>query len=105
MNEHARLEEILNILNKHHFLKDKSPENIRTIFEELGPSFVKIGQILSSRNDYLPNEYCIEFKKLLNDVKPIPYEEVMKTLNNEYKDVNKVFKHIDSKPLGSASIA
>jgi ubiquinone biosynthesis protein len=105
MNEKARLEEILNILNKHHFLKDKSPENIRTIFEELGPSFVKIGQILSSRNDYLPNDYCIEFKKLLNDVKPIPFNEIMQSLNNEYKDVNKVFKKIDEKPLGSASIA
>lgn len=105
MNEKARLEEIISILNKHHFIKDKSPENIRIIFEELGPSFIKIGQILSSRNDYLPNNYCQEFKKLLSDVQPVPFEEIVDILNDAYGDYKKVFKHIDHKPIGSASIA
>src|SRR5574344_1669290 len=105
MTEKARLEEIISILNKHHFLKDKSPENIRIIFEELGPSFIKMGQILSSRNDYLHNSYCQEFKKLLNDVKPVPFNEIKNTLNDAYGDYKLIFKKIVPQPLGSASIA
>jgi ubiquinone biosynthesis protein len=105
MDEKARLNEILKVLNKHHILQNKSPENIRIIFEELGPTFVKIGQILSSRNDYLPNAYCLEFKKLLDKVAPIPYEEIDNTLHSIYPNYDEIFKTVNKKPLGSASIA
>ncbi len=105
MSENSRLKEIIKILNKHNFISDKSPKNVRTIFEELGPTFIKIGQILSNRNDFLSVEYRNEFKKLLDSATPIPYSDIANTLENEYEDYKNIFKFIDEKPLGSASIA
>ena len=105
MKENNRLKEIIKILNKHNFINDKSPKNIRIIFEELGPTFIKIGQILSNRNDFLSEEYRNEFKKLLDSATPIPYSNIINTLETEYEDYKSIFKLIDEKPLGSASIA
>ena len=105
MNENNRLKEIIKILNKNNIINDKSPKNIRTILEQLGPTFVKIGQILSNRNDFLSKEYRNEFKKLLDSATPVPYSDIVNTLEKEYDDYKKIFKRIDEEPLGSASIA
>lgn len=105
MSESNRLKEIIKILNKNNIINDKSPKNIRIIFEQLGPIYVKIGQILSNRNDFLSKEYRDEFKKLLNSATPVPFKEIISTLESEYEDYKKIFKTIDEKPLGSASIA
>lgn len=82
------------------------PERLRRAFEELGPTFVKLGQLLATRPDLVPEDYVVEFSKLHDRVQPVKFEiieEVLKTeLGANYK--NKI-KYVDPEPLGSASIA
>ena len=59
-----RLREIYTIMQKHHFTKGFTPESFRSMLEGLGPSFVKIGQTLSTRSEILPKAHCDELKKL-----------------------------------------
>jgi ubiquinone biosynthesis protein len=82
------------------------PERIRMIFEELGPTFIKFGQILSIRRDLLPEEYVSEFEKLQDAVPPFSYAEVGRLIYEEFgRDVKDVFEEFASEPLASASIA
>jgi ubiquinone biosynthesis protein len=82
------------------------PERIRMIFEELGPTFIKFGQILSIRRDVLPEEYVSEFEKLQDAVPPVSYAEVARLISEEFgRDVKDVFEEFASEPLASASIA
>lgn len=106
-DETKRLEEILAVIRKHNIVKNGlTPENLRHILEDLGPTFIKIGQIMSSRGDFLPKEYCEELELLRADVKPLDIETVRKEIENELgAPIDKLFKSIDEKPLGSASIA
>lgn len=102
----ARLREILSILNRHDILKGMNPVKLRLITEELGPTFVKIGQILSMRLDMLPPEYCEELSKLRATVTPLPFCDVKKVVEDEYhKPLGDVFESFEEEPLGSASIA
>ena len=75
-NSPSRLSEIIAVIKKYRLTKDITPENVRLALEELGPTFVKMGQILSSRDDLIPKEFCNEFQKLKHSVKPMPYETV-----------------------------
>lgn len=101
-----RLREIYSILWKHHILRGFTPEEFRTLLEDLGPSFVKIGQTLSTRSEILPQVYCDELAKLQTECDPLPFEKVMKTLASIYGDkLEHVFAEIDPNPLGSASLA
>lgn len=101
-----RLKEIMGILARNDITHGITPEKLRKIIEELGPTFVKLGQVLSMRQDILPEAYCEELTKLRTDVNPMPFEEVERVIFEEYgKPLNTVFKTIDSVPLGSASIA
>ncbi len=106
-DETKRLEEILAVIRKHNIVKNGlTPENLRHILEDLGPTFIKIGQIMSSRGDFLPKEYCEELEKLRADVKPLDIEIIKKEIESELgKPIDELFKSIDEKPLGSASIA
>ena len=62
-DETKRLEEIAGVIRKHNIVKNGlTPENLRHILEDLGPTFIKIGQIMSSRTDVLPKEYCEELE-------------------------------------------
>jgi ubiquinone biosynthesis protein len=82
------------------------PERLRMIFEELGPTFIKFGQILSIRRDVLPEEYVSEFEKLQDAVPPFSYAEVARLIAEEFgRDVKDVFEDFASEPLASASIA
>lgn len=82
------------------------PERLRMIFEELGPTFIKFGQILSIRRDVLPEEYVSEFEKLQDAVPPFSYAEVARLIAEEFgRDVKDVFEELASEPLASASIA
>jgi len=100
-----RLKEIVNVLRKHNILTGMTPESLKTIFEELGPTCVKIGQILSMQPNILPPEYCKELEKLRSDVAPMDFDTVKSVLEGEYgKKLNEVFAAIDEKPLGAASI-
>src|SRR5918999_246433 len=92
----------------------RSPESVslslaersRVIFEELGPTFIKFGQILSIRRDLLPDEYLQEFEKLQDAVPPFSYTEAARLIREEFgQDVKEVFAEFDPEPLASASIA
>ena len=102
----VRLREIFAILRRNDVINGVTPEQFRSVLEELGPSFVKIGQVLSTRSEILPEAYCDELAMLQSDVDPMTFEEVNKALANIYGErFDGMFKSIDTKPLGSASLA
>ncbi len=125
----ARMREIITVLSKHGFgfitskigkeiglkvpsLKKNSKqttpyeERIRQAFEELGPTFIKLGQILSTRTDLLPMPLCLELQKLQDKAPEFPYEEMEEIVEKELgKSVLDVFEYIETTPLGSASLA
>jgi ubiquinone biosynthesis protein len=82
------------------------PERLRRAFVELGPTFVKLGQLLSSRTHLLPREFTDELKKLQDSVPPLPFEEIRKVIESELgRPLGSCFAGIDTVPLGAASIA
>uniref|UniRef100_A0A7C4Y568 AarF/ABC1/UbiB kinase family protein n=1 Tax=candidate division WOR-3 bacterium TaxID=2052148 RepID=A0A7C4Y568_UNCW3 len=81
------------------------PQRVRMALEELGPTFIKIGQIAASRTDILPEEYTEELSKLQDEVKPVDFREMEKIINREIGDIKKVFEDFNKEPIGSASIA
>jgi len=84
----------------------KDPENLRLVFEELGPTFIKIGQILSTRPDILPIEYINELVKLQDSAPPFPFETVKEIIETDLrKPISDIFKEIDPDPVASASVA
>lgn len=101
-----RLKEIYSILQKHRFLKGFTPEEFRAMLEDLGPSFVKIGQTLSTRSEILPKAYCDELAKLQMECDPLPFDQILAAIDDIYGDArSEVFSFIDPTPLGSASLA
>lgn len=81
-------------------------EKLRLVCEELGPSFVKFGQILSNRPDLLPIELVKEFEKLQDRVPPVPANEARNVLESELKkSVEVLFASFEPEPFASASIA
>ncbi|WP_276927525.1 ABC1 kinase family protein [Faecalibaculum rodentium] len=101
-----RMGQILRILKKHKVTRGMDPVKFRQILEDLGPTYVKIGQIMATRQDIFSQRYCSELEKLRSDVKPMPFETVKEVLTEAYgPDLDKVFTRIDETPLGSASIA
>ncbi len=100
-----RFHEITKILLKHEVQKDRSPKNIKETIEELGPTYIKIAQILSTREDIIPKEYCDEFIKLKENAAPLDFDVVLNVINDELgHPCDEVFASIEEKPLGSASI-
>lgn len=82
------------------------PERMRLALSELGPTFVKFGQILSSRRDLVTDEYYVELCKLQAQVPPFSAEEARAIIAAELgSPVSEVFKRFDDHPVGSASIA
>ena len=101
-----RIRQIFSTLSKHHFLKGFTPVEFRRLLEDLGPSFVKVGQTLSTRSEILPKAYCDELAKLQTDCDPLPFDEIIAALRDIYGDrFDKIFAEIDEHPLGSASLA
>ena len=101
-----RLHQIGKIAVQFDALKGLTPVKMRLMFEALGPTFVKVGQILSMRSEILPQSFCDELAKLRADADPMPYSIVLETLENEYRrPVDEIFAKIDPTPLGSASLA
>jgi len=81
-------------------------ERMRLALEELGPTFVKLGQILSTRPDVIPHSFVREFEKLQDDVPSFPFEEVLVQIASELGGpVEQFFADIDPIPLAAASIA
>ena len=105
-NYKTRLEEIMSILRKHQIARGLTPEKLRLIFEDLGPTYIKFGQIMSMRTDMLPAEYCRELSRLRTNVRPMPREEVKEMLKLEYgKAPEDIFLSFNWHPIGAASIA
>ncbi len=81
-------------------------ERFRLIVEDLGPTFIKFGQILADRPDLVSENLRIELKKLQSSARPFDDEEAISIIETELgNDVNNVFSYIDRKHIASASIA
>jgi ubiquinone biosynthesis protein len=81
-------------------------ERIRMVFEELGPTYTKFGQIMSTRPDLVPQGLIVELEKLQNDVPPFPGDEARGVIENEIgKDILNTFREFTDVPLAAASIA
>lgn len=78
--------------------------NLREAFVELGPTFVKLGQLLSTRPDIMPPAYIEELEKLQDKVTPISYDEVQKVLTRELGQYEAIFAEFKEEPLAAASI-
>lgn len=101
-----RFSQIIHILKKHKLTQGVDPVKLRLILEDLGPTFVKIGQIMSSREDMFSERYCKELMKLRDEVAPLDYEKIKVVLSEEYGcQIDEIFSNIELIPLGSASIA
>ncbi len=79
---------------------------IRLVLEELGPTFIKLGQILSTRPDLIPPEWAEEFKKLQDRCTPVDYADIQQVLSLEFAGrLELIFSSIDEEPLAAASMA
>ena len=104
--EKHRAAEIIGVFSAHNFYANGfTPEELRTTLEDLGPTYVKIGQIMSSRVDLLPESYCKELEKLRQNVKELDPQIARAVIEQETgKPIDELFSEFRDKPLGSASI-
>ena len=101
-----RLREMVRVLRKREIMHGITPIKMRLVLEDLGPTFVKLGQVMSMRPDFLPQEYCNELAKLQSEANPLPFSTIKEVIEEEYKRRwSQIFASIDEKALGSASIA
>ncbi|MCF6466576.1 ABC1 kinase family protein [Clostridium sp. Cult2] len=102
-----RFREIISVALKHGFKNGiGEPKELRLFLEELGPSFVKIGQILSTRADIIPIEYINELQKLQDDVSPEEFIIMKEVIEFELKgSIDEVFMDFIKTPIASASLS
>lgn len=121
-----RLREIISLFNKYGVTKyfltlpfsgskelEPAPDSdspvhvrVRRLFEELGPTFIKLGQFLSTQYDLVPKEFCEEFRKLQDRVPPFPHVIAKVTIESEMrKGLAEVFSEFDETPVASASLS
>lgn len=102
----ARIRAMLSIVRRYDIFHGLTPQSLRRMLEELGPTFVKAGQILSMRSEILPESFTRELSRLRTDVEPMDRETVLGALRAEYdRPLEEIFDAIDDRPLGSASVA
>ena len=102
----TRLKEITSVLHKYGITRGITPQKLRMILEDLGPTYIKIGQIMSLHSDILPKRYCDELMCLRSEVTPMEFPEVKEVIEQAYGcPWNEIFAFISDTPLGSASIA
>ena len=88
------------------FQKKQRPVIVRQAFEQLGPTYLKLGQIIASSPGLFPEDYCQEFEKCLDQVPPFPFEEVKQIVEQEMgKPASEVFASLEPEPIAAASIA
>ena len=81
-------------------------ERIRRMLEDLGPTFIKFGQIMSVRPDLLPNPLILELRKLQDEVPPVSYEDIRQLVErNLERPLTEVFSQFEEKPVAAASLA
>ena len=108
---------LANVTGLDHFFGDPSapgqdgrhrattPERVRLALEDLGPTFIKLGQLLSTRSDLLPPPYLTELAKLQDAAPAVPAEAILEAISAELgADVDELFADFDVHPLASASI-
>jgi ubiquinone biosynthesis protein len=82
------------------------PGRMRRVLEELGPSFIKLGQLMSTRGDIFPPEYIEELSKLQDRVPPVPFDGIQAVIEKELqRPLSAIFEHIDSQSMAAASVA
>ncbi len=82
------------------------PVIFREALERLGPTFIKFGQILSLRKDFVPEELCQELEKLQDKVPPMTFKEIVRIVELEFREpLYKMFPEFEKTPIGSASLA
>ena len=102
----ARLKEMTEVFRKNSITRGITPKKLRQILEDLGPTYIKLGQIMSSRSDILPQKYCDELMRLRSEVPPMSFSQVQEVIDRSFGySWKQVFLDIEEKPLGSASIA
>ena len=105
-SRNKRLHEIIGLVRKYKVMDGITPAHFHDMLVDLGPSFVKIGQMLSLRSEILPQAYCDALATLQMDADPLPFKEIEHALENIYGErFSSIFSNIDPKPLGSASLA
>jgi len=118
--ELKRFEQVLQVLTKHELgyliqkklnpktsklEKINEPQVLREIIEELGGTFVKLGQFLSLRPDLIPLKYCEELSKLQDRLNPFPFKDAKKMIEKSFgASIKKIFSSFNKKPIASASI-
>ena len=81
------------------------PQRVRRALEDLGPTFVKLGQILATRVDLFGPEWIAEFSRLQNAVPAVPFERIAAQLEEDLgRPPHEVFRHLQEKPLAAASL-
>jgi ubiquinone biosynthesis protein len=131
-NNLKRLQEIIKVLSKYEFgyliekiklkhkiplvspsyeyesleeLDETTPERLRLVLQELGPTFIKLGQTLSTRPDLVGRKIANEFAKLQDDNPPIEFDVIRGVVEHELgSPIDEIFSSFDAEPLGSASI-
>lgn len=84
---------------------DQSPEELVEDLKQMGPTYIKLGQLLSTRPDLLPDHYLKALASLQDDLPPIPYEEVREIVEYEIgTKISKAFNYFEEEPIASASI-
>ncbi|MBL0714226.1 MAG: AarF/ABC1/UbiB kinase family protein [Desulfosarcina sp.] len=87
-------------------LRIPSPDRLRSALEELGPSFIKLGQLMSTRADVFPPEYIEAFRKLQDSVPPFSFSQARRMIEKELgRPLAEVFADFDPQPIGAASVA
>jgi len=82
-----------------------APRHLREALQELGPSFIKLGQLLSTRADIFPKPFIDELSLLQDQVPPIPFSEVRGIIENELGPIETLFRSIESEAMAAASVA
>ncbi len=102
-----KLSRFLPAKSSENFRQDQpAPERLRRAFEELGPTFVKLGQLLATRPDLIPENFVEEFQKLQGNVSAVPFSEIEEFLQGEFKKpLSEIFSEFEKEPMAAASIA
>ncbi|HYY64498.1 MAG TPA: AarF/ABC1/UbiB kinase family protein [Gaiellaceae bacterium] len=86
-------------------LPSERGRHLREMLDELGPTFVKFGQLLSTRPDIVPPDIVVELQKLQDDVRPVPFSDVERVIREELGlTIEQAFAHFDETPTAAASI-
>jgi ubiquinone biosynthesis protein len=102
--EHAG--RVLNWQRTENYVNLDTPQRIRRVLEELGPTFIKLGQILATRVDVFPPPYIAEFEKLQDQAPPVSFEKLFFRIEEDIGgNLDDIFSEVDRQPLAAASIA